>query len=432
MSEQYVYKHRTYDSKDIYGQYAVDWENRIDMQALVEKRFKRTQEKMKEHNVGALILWRHEWIRYVTGLWPGMHQVGERMIRYCMVFAEDMPIMFETPGVDLECQKLASRLVKDFRPAMVWRAAGPAQESMLKKFIDGVMDVLREKGLENELVGVDMVDSNGYQALLNAGLKLTDAQNIIMEASQIKFPEEIELLKHACAIQDSAFYVCEQMLRPGLRENEIKGAVIDELYRLGSDRVEQITLATGGRTNPFYRNSSSDKLTRCGDMVLLDICHQYMGYNTCYYRNFVVGGRPTKRQIELHKGTADAIFAALDRVKDGATTDYVVQPWKKLLYKDSEHGSVSLLQWGHGIGITNHERPWVTLGYSEEHPDVIRENMTMSFETLVGEPGESECGRLEEQIVVTKDGYELLSLYPYPEYFGISQRDYKISAYEIH
>jgi Xaa-Pro dipeptidase len=429
MSDNFVYQHRTYDPKDIYGQNAVDWENRIDMQALVEKRWKRTQEIMKEENVGAMILWRHEWIRYVCGLWPGMHQVGERMIRYLLVLPNELPIMFETAGVDLECQKLASRLVKDFRPAMVWRAAGPAQEHMLERFINSIMEPLKERGLDKERIGVDMVDSNGYQAMLKAGLQLTDAQNVIMKASQIKFPEEIELMKHACTVQDSAFWVAENMLRPGLREDELKGAVVNELYRLGSERVEQITLASGGRTNPFYRNSSSDKLMRCGDMVLLDICHQYMGYNTCYYRNFVVGGRPTQRQIDLVKGSTEAIFAALDRVKDGATTDYVVQPWK-LLYKDSDHGSVSLLQWGHGIGITNHERPWVTLGYSEQYPDVIKENMTMSFETLVGEPGESECGRVEEQIVVTKNGYELLSLYPYSEYFGFSQRDFHKSQYD--
>lgn len=417
MSEQFIYKHRTHDPKDIYGMYEVDWEKRIDMQAMVEKRCKRAQQKMKEFKVGALLLTRHEWIRYCTGLWPGMHQTGEKLLRYCIVPLEGAPIMFETPGLDLECQKLASRLVTDFRPAMVWRGAGPASEFQVTKFAKGVKDVMRELGVENEKLGIDMLDNYGFQALMKEGIQTADAQFLIMEASKIKFPEEIECMKHACAIQDAAFYVAENMLRPGLRETELKGGIINELYRLGSERVEQITLASGGRTNPFYRNSASDKIMRCGDMVLLDICHQYMGYNTCYYRNFVVGGKPTKRQKELHKGTKDAIYAALERVKPGATTDYVVQPWKKLEYKDSEHGSVSLLQWGHGIGICNHERPWVTLGYSEQYPDVIEENMTMSFETIVGNPGESECGRLEEQIVVTKDGYEVLSLYPFPEYF---------------
>lgn len=417
MTEQYVYKHRTYDPKDMYGQFETDWEKRVDMQSLVEKRCARAREKMKEMGVGALLLFRHEWIRYVTGLYPGMHQTGEKLLRYCILAGDDDPIMFETPGIDLECQKLASRLVTDFRPAMVWRAAGEATESQAKKFAKNVKDVLTKAGVAGEKLGVDMIDNFGYQALLNEGFELADAQMVIQEASKIKFPEEIELIKQACAIQDAAFYVAESIIRPGLRENELKAAVVQELYRLGSDRVEQITLASGGRTNPFYRNSSSDKMIRYGDMVLLDICHQYMGYNTCYYRNFVCGGKPTKRQKELHKQTYDSIYAAINRVKPGVTTDYVVQPWKKEGYSDADHGSVSLLQFGHGVGICNHERPFCTLGYSEQYPDLIEENMVISFETIAGEPGESEMGRLEEQILVTPDGYAVLSMYPFPEYF---------------
>ena len=413
----FVYKHRTYDPKDIYGQSAVDCEERIEMQELVEKRCNRAREKMKEMGVGALVLFRHEWIRYVTGLWPGMHQTGEKLLRYCILAGDKEPIMFETPGIDLECQKLASRLVTDFRPAMVWRAAGPATESQAKKFAQNVKDVLKEAGVEGEKVGVDMVDYFGWQALVNEGVHLTDGQMVIQEASKIKFPEEIELIKQACAIQDSAFHIAENALRPGLRENELKGLVVDELYRLGAERVEQITMATGGRTNPFYRNSSSDKIMRYGDMVLLDICYQYMGYNTCYYRNFIVGGKPTQRQKELHKMTYDSLYAAIDRLKPGVMSDYVVQPWKKEGYSDAEHGSVSLLQFGHGVGICNHERPFCTLGYSEEYPDLIEQNMVLSFETIAGDPGESEMARLEEQILISPEGHEILSLYPFPDYF---------------
>jgi Xaa-Pro dipeptidase len=417
MSEPYVYQHKTYDAKDLYGQYAVDWEKRTDMQALVEKRCARVRQKMKEAGVGALLLFRHEWIRYVTGLWPGMHQTGEKLLRYCLLAGDNPPIMFETPGIDLECQKLASRLVTDFRPAMVWRAAGPATEVQANKFAQSVKDALKEAGVAGEKVGVDMLDAFGFQALVDAGIKIVDGQLVVMEASKIKFPEEIEIIKTACAIQDSAFWLAERAIRPGLRENELKGIIVDELYRLGGERVEQITMASGGRTNPFYRNSTSDKLIRYGDIVLIDICFQYIGYNTCYYRNFICGGKPTKRQKELHKITYDSLYAAIERLKPGVTTDYVVQPWKKEGYSDAEHGSVSLLQFGHGVGICNHERPFCTLGYSEQYPDVIEQNMVMSFETIAGEPGESEMARLEEQLVITPTGYEILSLYPFPEYF---------------
>ncbi len=417
MCGEYVYKHRTYDAKDMYGQYAVDWEKRIEMQELVEKRCERARQKMKEYGLGALVFSRHENVRYVTGLWPGMHQTGEKLLRYCLLAGDEAPIMFETPGIDLECQKLASRLVTDFRPAMIWRSAGPATEAQAKKFAQGVKEALKEAGVAGEKIGIDMLDFFGFQALHGEGLKVVDGVIPLQEATKIKFPEEIEIIKQACAIQDAAFYVAENAIRPGLREQELKGLIIGELYRLGAERVEQITMASGGRTNPFYRNSSSDKMIRYGDMILIDICYQYMGYNTCYYRNFVCGGKPTKRQKELHKMTYDSLYAAIERLKPGVMSDYVVEPWKKEGYSDAEHGSVSLLQFGHGVGICNHERPFCTLGYSEQYPDMIEQNMVMSFETIAGEPGESEMARLEEQLMITPDGYEILSLYPFPDYF---------------
>jgi Xaa-Pro aminopeptidase len=417
MCAEYVYKHRTYDAKDIYGQYAADWEKRIDMQGLVEKRCERARQKMKEFGLGALLLFRHENVRYVTGLWPGMHQTGEKLLRYCLLAGDQKPVMFETPGIDLECQKLASRLVTDFRPAMVWRAAGPGTEAQAKKFAQSVKQAMKEAGVAGEKVGIDLVDVFGFQALINEGIAYADGQIPLQEATKIKFDEEIEIIKQACAIQDAALWVAENAIRPGLREQELKGLVVDELYRLGAERVEQITLASGGRTNPFFRNSCGDKIIRHGDMVLLDICYQYMGYNTCYYRNFVCGGKPTKRQKELHKLTYDSLYAAINRLRPGVMSDYVVQPWKKEGYSDAEHGSVSLLQFGHGVGICNHERPFCTLGYSEQYPDEIQQNMVMSFETIAGEPGESEMGRLEEQLVITPTGYEILSLYPFPSYF---------------
>jgi Xaa-Pro aminopeptidase len=417
MCAEYVYKHRTYDAKDIYGQYAVDWEKRIDMQGLVEKRCERARQKMKEAGLGALLLFRHDNIRYVTGNWAGMVNTGEKMLRYCLLAGDDKPIMWDPGGIDLECQKMASRLVTDFRPSMIWRSAGPATEAMANKFADGIREALKDAGVAEEKVGIDLLDSFGFRALERKGIDVVDGVIPLQEASKIKFPEEIELIKQACAIQDAAFWVAENAIKPGLREQELKGMLIDELYRLGAERVEQITMASGGRTNPFYRNGSSDKLIRYGDMVIIDICYQYMGYNTCYYRNFVCGGKPTKRQKELHKITYDSLYAAINRLRPGVMSDYVVQPWKKEGYSDAEHGSVSLLQFGHGVGICNHERPFCTLGYSEEYPDEIQENMVMSFETIAGEPGESEMARLEEQLVITPTGYEVLSLYPFPDYF---------------
>jgi Xaa-Pro aminopeptidase len=419
MCAEYVYKHRTYDAKDIYGQYETDWEKRIDMQAMVEKRCARARQKMKEHGLGALLVFRHENIRYIGGTWMGPCHQGEKLMRYCVLAGDAAPIMFEVPGIDLVTQQMASRLITDYRPAQTWRAAFGATEFQAKKFAQGVKDVLKAAGVAGEKVGVDLMDYVGFEALQNEGIKLADGMSCLLDAEKIKFPEEIEIIKQACAIQDAAFWVTENAIRPGLREIELKAVLMEELYRLGADRVEHITMGSGGRTNPYYRLGPSDKLIRYGDMVIIDICMQYMGYNTCYYRDFVCGGKPTKRQKELHQESYDSMYAAIDKIRPGVSTAEVAQVWKDmdLHWSDAEHGGLSLLQFGHGVGIHNHERPIITMGWSEKYPDTIETNMVLSIETIAGEPGESEMARLEEQLLVTPTGHEVLSLYPFPSYF---------------
>jgi Xaa-Pro aminopeptidase len=419
MCAEYVYKHRTYDAKDIFGQYESDWEKRIDMQALVEKRRDRAREKMKEHGLGALLMFRHENIRYVSGQWAGPVQTGEKLMRYHVLAGDDTHVGFEVPGIDLTTQRMAARVVKDFRPAQTWRSAFDATEEQAKKFAKGVKDVLKSAGVAGEKLGVDQMDYVGFKALENEGLHLADGTACLLDAEKIKFPEEIELIKVACAIQDSAFWVTENAIRPGLRETELKAVLMEELFRLGTERVEHITMGSGGRTNPYFRNGPSDKLIRYGDMVIIDICMQYMGYNTCYYRDFVCGGKPTKRQKELHQESYDSMYAAIDKIRPGVSTAEVAQVWRdmKLHWSDEEHGGLSLLQFGHGVGIHNHERPIITMGWSEKYPDMIEPNMVLSVETIAGEPGESEMARLEEQLLVTPTGHEVLSLYPFPSYF---------------
>ena len=409
-------KHRTYDPKDMYGQMAVDWEMRIDFPGLTKKRMERARQKMKEHDLGALLLFRHENIRYVTGTWPGMHQTGEKMFRYCVLAGEELPVMFETPGIDLICQSCGADWIPEFKPAQIWRAAAGATVSMAKKFAQGVKDVLVKAGVADERVWIDTLDYYGFQALADEGIKVVDGVGALQDATKIKFPDEIEIIKQACAIQDAAFEAAHEAIRPGLRECELKGIIVNTLYALGAERVEQITMASGGRTNPFWRNSSSDKIIRYGDMILIDICYQYNGYNTCYYRNFVCGRKATPEQKRLHKRSYDSLYAAIERIKPGVTTAEVAEVWEEEGYSDVEHGSVSLLQFGHGVGISNHEKPFITLAYSKEYPETIEKDMVLAIETYAGDPGGSEAARLEEQLVVTPEGPSILSLYPFPDY----------------
>lgn len=412
-----VQTHRPYDPKQLYGQSQVDWEIRIDMDSLRKKRLDRARAMMKKHGLGAFLFFQHYNIRYITGTYGGMWQTFDKLFRYVLLIGDEDPIMFEVPGVDYICQRQGAPWIKEWRPSIIWRAEFNAKYEIAERFAKEIKSLLVKYGAGDAKVGIDSIDAAGFHALEAEGIQLTDGMVAMQEAVMIKFEEELEILKQACAIQDSAYYVVEEMLRPGIKEIDLKAAISHELFRLGGERMEQITMATGGRTNPFWRSGSTDKLLRYGDMVLIDICFQYNGYNTCYYRNFIVGERPTPLQKQLHQECYDLVYGAINLMKPGNTTADVAKFWAESGYADDGWGSVSLLQFAHGLGTTNHEPPFIDMSSSIDHPVPFEKGMYIAVENYVGKPGLSEAARLEENLVISDDGAVVFSLYPFPEYF---------------
>lgn len=405
--------HRTYDAHDSYGQFAVDWENRIDFDSLRKKRLQRARQKMKEHGLGALLLFRQDTIRYVTGTWQ--HPAGHcdpKIFRYTVLAGDGDPVHFETAGLDRICVERAATWLPEVRTAQIWASAGAATPIITKKFAKEIKEILTKNGVKKEKVGIDFVDFPSLDALQEEGIKLGNGLVVVQDAGMIKFPEELEILKQACAIADAAYARAEEVIKPGMRENELKAEIVKTLYDLGSERIEHITLASGGRTNPFWRHGPNDRMFRYGDMVLVDILHQYMGYRTCYYRNFVVGGKATQKQKDLYKQTYESMYKAINIIKPGVTTADVAEVWAKEGYSDDTYGAVSLLQFGHGLGVSNHEPPFITLAYSKDYPVELKPNMYLAVETYAGKPDDGEAARLEENFVITEDGVEIFSLYP--------------------
>ena len=412
MSEPF--SHRTFDPKDMFGQSAVDWEERINFARLREQKLARAKETLKKSGVGALLLSRQDTIRYVTGIWqhPAGHS-SPKIMRYAVLAGDADPVLFEIAGADFQCVKKSAPWLKDIRNAKIWAGAGPATPSITAIFAKEIKQILKENGVADSKIGVDFIDIPGYDALSKEGLKIVDGLQIIQQAMMIKFPDELEILKQSCAITDAAFYTAQQVLRPGIRETELTGAMANTMFSLGAERIEHITFGSGGGTNPLWRHGPTDKIIRVGDLVDIDLVVQYMGYNTCVYRDFVCGTKPTKRQKELYKECYDSLYNAINAIKPGASTYDAAKVWEKEGYRDDEYGSLSLLQFGHGVGMSVHEPPFITLAYSKKYPMVLQKNMYLAVETYAGEPGEdSECTRLEQDMVITDDGVEIFNLFP--------------------
>ena len=227
----------------------------------------------------------------------------------------------------------------------------------------------------------------------------------------IKTRDEILLLNQACAMVDAAYEELYRAMRPGMRENECVGLVNKVLYDMGSEFVEGVNAISGERCNP-HPHVYTDRALRPGDPAYFDILHSYMGYRTCYYRTFAVASG-SKALVDAYKRCRYYLDAAIALIKPGATTGEVASVWPKAQeFGFADEEAAFALQFGHGVGLSIWEKPIFSRLVSLEHPEEIKEGMVFALETFWPASDGWSAARIEEQLVVTADGCEVITRFP--------------------
>lgn len=249
-------------------------------------------------------------------------------------------------------------------------------------------------------------------ALQKEGLTVVDGQQLMQDVRAIKTQDEITLLNIACMMVDAAYEELYRAMRPGIRENDCVALVSKVLYELGSEHVEGVNAISGERCSP-HPHIFSDRALRPGDPAYFDILHAYMGYRTCYYRTFVIG---SASQVDAYKRCRYYLDAAIHTIKPGVTTADVVKLWPKAQeFGFPNEEACFALQYGHGVGLAIWEKPVFSRLVSFDSPQVIEEGMVFALETFWPASDGWSAARIEEELVVTKDGCELMTRFPAEE-----------------
>jgi len=393
----------------------VDWEQRVDFGRLRSDRLRRAQEALRASQLGALLLFDQNNIRYVTSTHIG-EWARDKNARYVLLPREGDPILWDFGSAAKHHQLYAPWLPPEsFRAGVTpMRGAMPEESGVPDALAARIAHELRERGIAGEQLGVDVPDMTTVLALQRAGIPLADASRVLHEARKLKTEDEIALLDHAAAIVDAVYEEIYRTLRPGLREHEIVAQAQKLLFELGSEQVEAINAVSGDRCNP-HPHVFSDRLLRPGDQAFFDIIHSFMGYRTCYYRTFAVGG-VTQPQIDAYRQCREWLDLAIERVRPGATTDQIAEVWPTAEEQGfpSEEACFGL-QFGHGLGVGLYEAPMVSRLNSFENPVEIEEGMVFALETYCPASDGRNAARIEEEILVTADGHEILTRFPAQE-----------------
>jgi Xaa-Pro dipeptidase len=390
----------------------VDFEERVNFERLRRERLDKAKAALKASTLGSLVCYDFDNIRYITGTHIG-EWCRNKMNRYCILPKGGEPLLFDpaTPAKKISCPWIADRV---FPAVGSMRGAIPPETGSVDKVAKDIVRWLKEYGVDKKPVGMDIADIPLVRALEKAGLEIVDGQEVMLSARIIKTKDEIELLKTSAAMVDAAYEEVVRNIKPGARENDLVAAANHVLFTLGSELVECVNSVAGTRGRP-HPHTFSDRIIRPGDMVFLDIMHAYNGYRTCYYRTFVCG-KPTKPQLDAYEIAWKWLKDSIDAVKPGATTADVAKAWPapdKFGLKSEEEAF--LLQFGHGVGLSIWEKPVISRLFSLDHPYKIEEGMVFALETYYPSSDGKGAARLEEEVVVTKDGCERLFRYPVEE-----------------
>ncbi len=398
-----------------YGSMAVDWEQRVDLDRLRRERLARVKALLKQSDMGALLCFDMNNVRYITATHIGTWAM-DKLVRFTLLPRDDEPIMWDFGSAarhhKLYCPWLGeerSRAGISTLRGATSPEAGRAEDVARKIRIE-----LEERGLLNEPLGVDIAELPVLFALQAEGIKVVDGQQLMMQARMIKTQDEITLLATACAMVDAAYEELYRAMRPGMRENECVGLVNKVLYDLGSEHVEGVNAISGERCSPHPHNYS-DRMLRPGDPAYFDILHSYNGYRTCYYRTFVIGSA-SPAMVDAYKRCRAYLDEAIGLIRPGVTTADVVTVWPRAEeFGFPNEEAAFALQYGHGVGLSIWEKPVFSRLVSLDHPEVIQEGMVFALETFWPAADGWSAARIEEQLVVTKDGCEVITRFPAEE-----------------
>jgi Xaa-Pro aminopeptidase len=401
------------DQRGLVGREIVDYEPRADIARLKRERLARLQGEIGKADLGAILLYDPVNIRYATGTRDSSTVYGLRFYyRYALVPREGRVILFGSLP-----DTLAGDPLIDVRGAVTWDffPCGRHVEEAARRWAAHLKAALEEGGLARERLGIDRLDFAGFEALRTREIRLADARVPVEKARAIKTQDELTLIRQACAVADVGICAVRDAIRPGVTENELWAIFTATNIRLGGEHTDGRLLCAGGHTNPWYQGAS-DRLVRDGELVAFDTdMAGPLGYFADVSRTYLCGDRrPTAEQRECYAFAYRFLQESLPLFRPGMSFAEIAEQAPPFPEQFRANRYVVL---AHGAGMSDE---WPAIYFPDvswsgfgNDPEVLQENMVICVEALVGTENGRENVKLEEQLIVTARGPEVISLAPY-------------------
>ncbi len=389
-----------------------------DLAALRRFRWERLTAGIVARGYGGLLMFDPLNIRYATDTTNMQLWNSHNPFRACLLCADGHMVMWEYKNSPFLVT--FNPLVAELRSgaSFFYSVTGDASAGDARNFAAQVDEVMRAHAGSNRRLGVDKIMIHGLRALERAGFEVMEGEEVTERVRAIKGPQDIAAMRcahNACeaAISEMEAFTRTQVPLGGVSEDAIWAELHAGNIRRGGEWIETRLLASGARTNPWFQECGP-RIVQNNEIVAFDT--DLIGcYGICIdiSRTWWVGdARPSIAMVSAMNHAMDHIAENMAMLKPGIAIRDLVHQGHQL---DQRYWNQKYSCKMHGVGLCDE---WPFVPYPDSYVQgafeaVLEPGMTLCVEALVSGEGEGFSIKLEDQVVITEDGYENLTTYPF-------------------
>ena len=302
--------------------------------------------------------------------------------------------------------------------SMFYFSVGDRITEAAEKFRNEVIDLLNEHAPGNKRIAVDKIMIDGLRALEAGGLEVFAGEELTEKCRAVKGPDEILAMRcasHACeaAVQEMEDFARTHIPGGGVSEDDVWAILHKANIERGGEWIETRLLASGPRTNPWFQECGP-RLIRNNEIVSFDT--DLVGaYGMCVdiSRSWWIGDEtPPADMVYAMQHGVEHIQHNMSMLKAGVAISDLTANCHRL---DSQFQKQKYSCLMHGVGLCDE---WPHVDYPDAGHDgafdyELEAGMMLCVEALVSPEGGDFSIKLEDQVLITEDGYENLTKYPF-------------------
>lgn len=383
-----------------------------------EYRWKRLTQHVVDRNYGGVLMFDPLNIRYATDSTNMQLWNTHNPFRAVLVCADGHMVIWDYKNAPFLSS--FNPLVREVRSgaSMFYFSAGDKPQNVADPFAAEVRDLIAEHGGSNMRLGVDKIMLHGAHALEAVGFELKDGEEVTEKSRSIKGPDEILAMRcanHACetTVRKMEEFACENVGDDKTCEDDVWAVLHAENIKRGGEWIETRLLSSGPRTNPWFQECGG-RVCQQNEIISFDT--DLIGsYGICIdiSRSWWIGDqKPRPDMVYAMQHAVEHIQTNMQMIKPGVTIPELTANCHKLDDKFQKQKYGCLM---HGVGLCDE---WPLVAYPDKavagaFDYALEPGMTLCVEASVGEVGGDFSIKLEDQVLVTEDGFENLTTYPF-------------------